>query len=239
MCEKIKDKDMDNQSNKESKINWEKVCAFVMIGLCALGLIAPFLINAYNHKTEDIKIQVCCVDSLQKDKALSAADAATVFRKMEQKELELEEKYNYVLQQKGFEFSWQSYVSYVIGLIVAICGFFGYKSIQDLKDDVTKNISDSAKKETQRFLDEKLNTLVQKKVEERMDNIYNPQSINVITKKLEPELIKYFDSYFTDISVGLRNPPQDSDDKDGDSKSKQMQDLECDEDQNSNMFNNQ
>ncbi len=223
-------------NNTERKPNWEKISALAMIAICALGLIFPFAMQSYNHTTHDVKIHVCSVDSLPKDIVLSAADAAAVIKELEKKEIELEDKYNYVLQQRENEFKWQSYMSYVVGIIVAIFGFFGYKSIRDLKEDVSKNVSDIAKKETRKYLDEKLSALVNEKVEGRMNSIYESETMRVAVDKLKNELQIYFDQYFNEILVGTRTVAQMSKQVIGAPKSEQMQDLE-DSDNLDDMFN--
>jgi len=226
--------DMMNSTQRE--FNWEKFCALGMIAMCALGLIFPFAMQSYNHKTHDIKIHVCSVDSLPKDVVLSAADAVAVMTELEKKEIELEDRYNYVLQQRENEFRWQSYMSYVIGIIVAICGFFGYKSIRELKDDVSKMVSDSAEKETRKFLDEKLGEMVNRKVFEIMNGVYKSEATNVAIAQLKKELIVYFDDYFENMILE-GNPKPIQKQEDNELKSNQMQDLEDNEDLGE-MFNN-
>ena len=141
-------------------------------------------------------------------------------------------------EQRKNEFRWQSYMSYVIGIIVAICGFFGYKSIRDLKDDVSKTVSDSAEKETRKFLDEKLGEMVNRKVFEIMDGVYKSEATNVAVAQLKKELIVYFDNYFENmIFEGNQKLIQKQEEGDNESKSNQMQDLENNEDLGE-MFNN-
>lgn len=219
-------------------INWGTVGGLVMILICACGIIAPFIIQNWNHKTSEIAVHVCPIDSIPQDMVLNSADAAVFVKELSRKETEIEEKYNYMLQQKENEFRWQSYMSYVIGIIVAICGFFGYKSIRDLKDDVSKTVSDSAEKETRKFLDEKLGEMVNRKVFEIMDGVYKSEATNVAVAQLKKELIVYFDNYFENmIFEGNQKPIQKQEEGDNESKSNQMQDLENNEDLGE-MFNN-
>ena len=50
----------------------------LMIVLCAVALIVPFIIQSINHTTNAISIKVCNMDSITSGNVLSAADAALV-----------------------------------------------------------------------------------------------------------------------------------------------------------------
>lgn len=126
------------------------IFAYIMIIVCVIGLFASARILFERPKQTEVIVRVCPADSLKQDYALSAADAAALFQEIEKKEMRLEERYNYVLEQSEHEFQWQMFISIIVGIIAAICGFFGYKSIKDLQEDIrkdTKRIAEDAARE--------------------------------------------------------------------------------------------
>jgi len=125
-------------SEEKSKSILPDIFAYIMILLCVVGMLVSAYVLFERPRTTEVVVHVCQIDSLEHDYVLSAADAAALFQEIEKKELRLEERYNYVLEQSENEFRWQTYISLIISVIVAICGFFGYKSIKDLQDDVRK-----------------------------------------------------------------------------------------------------
>jgi len=200
---------MCNQNQNNAGINWEKSFALIMIVLCAIALIVPFIIQSINHTTNARSIKVCNMDSVTSGNVLSAADAALVFKELEKKEIELSSKYDYALQQRENEHWWQNYVSYVIGIIVAVCGFFGYKSIQDLKQDVDNKITAIAEDKISHYLDEKLDGIVRQKVMERMQILYDPKTKGAFYGQLKDEiksdLIKYYNENLSELIIGEKN----------------------------------
>lgn len=125
-------------SEEKSKSILPDIFAYIMIILCVAGMLVSAYVLFERPRTTEVIVHVCQTDSLEHDSVLSAADAAALFQEIEKKELRLEERYNYVLEQSENEFRWQTYISLIISVIVAICGFFGYKSIKDLQEDVRK-----------------------------------------------------------------------------------------------------
>lgn len=184
---------MCKQNQNNAGLHMDKSFALVMIVLCAIALIVPFIIQSINHTTNAISIHVCKMDSIPSGDVLSAADAALVFKELEKKEIELSSKYDYTLQQRENEYWWQNYLSYVIGIIVAICGFFGYKSIQDMKDRVHQDANQIVAEEVKRYLDKELDEIVNKKVSDRIRVLYEPSIMDVEIKKLRDELMVRYD----------------------------------------------
>ena len=146
------------------------IFAYIMILVCVIGLFVSARILFERPKQTDIIVRVCPTDSLEQEYALSAADAAALFQEIEKKEMRLEERYNYVLEQSEHEFQWQTFISIIISVIVAICGFFGYKSIKDLQEDVrgdSKRIAEDTAKEVAKSVAEETAMSVAKSVAEK------------------------------------------------------------------------
>lgn len=126
------------------------IFAYIMILVCVIGLFMSAHILFERPQKVEVSIRVYPTDSLNQNQVLSAADAAALFKEIEKKEMRLEERYNYVLEQSEHEFQWQMFISIIVSIIAAICGFFGYKSIKDLQEDIrkdTKRIAEDAAQE--------------------------------------------------------------------------------------------
>ena len=201
------------------------VLAYVLILICAIGLISPFVLQIFNHHSEEIVIKVSYLDSIPNCEVYLRSEVDSLFNQIDQKELRLEEKYNYILQQKDQEFKWQSYISLIIGIIVSICGFFGYKSIRDLKEDVHKDTrkwaeraaSEEAKTvaanvtrqvchtEVAQLMPTEvssyLNKHLQTSVKQNMDELYKSE----MTKALKSDLQLYIDMKVVDMKNEMKN----------------------------------
>lgn len=211
---------LTGSSETKSFMDWlRESSALIMIFICACALIAPFIIQSLNHTSQEITIRVCSVDSIPSDKVLSASDAAKVFHELEKQEMVLSEKYDYVLQQRDNEFRWQSYLSYVIGIIVSICGFFGYKSIQDVKQDVNKKIADITDERVTKYLEEKFDGIVSDKVKERMKTLYdfkiNDAAYIHMKEEIKDDLINYYKEHLSELIIGDKQDMLDTENTDG------------------------
>lgn len=233
MCDTNKNSNLASKNGDKIERGVSSVLAYVLICICAVGLICPFVMQVYNHKSEGIVIKVSYQDSIPNSMVYTRSEVDSLFRRIDQKELLLEEKYNYILQQKEQEFKWQSYISLIIGIIVSICGFFGYKSIRDLKEDVQKDTKKWAERaagekaktvatdvtrkvchtevtqlmptEVSSYLDKHLQTSVKQKV----DELYKSE----MTKALRSELQIYMDMKVDALKNEMNNFNFDADPK--------------------------
>lgn len=89
------------------------------------------------------------------------------------------------IKEKEWEKDYKNILVYGVSIIVALAGFFGYKSIHDVKNDskeIAKNVSE---KETRLYLENKLGELVNRE----MQNVYNEQTYQTIITRIKADLI--------------------------------------------------
>lgn len=154
---------------EKDKTRLPDILAYIMILVCVIGLFVSARILFERPRKTEVIVRLHPADSLKQDYVLSAADAVALFQEIEKKEMHLEERYNYVLEQSEHEFQWQTFISIIISVIVAICGFFGYKSIKDLQEEVrgdSKRIAEDTAKEVAKSIAEETATSVAKSVAE-------------------------------------------------------------------------
>lgn len=75
----------DNPKDNKSCTCCHKSFELIMIFLCALGLLIPFILQSWNHRTNDIKIHIAKMDTIPQEYVLNAAEAARLFHEIEKK----------------------------------------------------------------------------------------------------------------------------------------------------------
>lgn len=71
-------------------------------------------------------------------------------------------------------------------------------------------MTDIAEKETKKYLEEKIDKLVNKKVEERIDAAYQSETMKVAISKLKLELLADFESKFADLLLNTHASKEDA-----------------------------
>lgn len=128
----------DSEENRESSIS--STLAYFLLLFCAIAIICPLIVDLFFHPEQKVEIRVKSTDTIPAQTLIiDKSNLDSMFYKIEEYELKLNERYDYILEQKENEFKWQTYITFIIGIIVSICGFFGYKSLRELKEDVQKD----------------------------------------------------------------------------------------------------
>lgn len=236
-----------NREYTSSELRVSSILAYVMLLLCLLGIICPFIFQAYNHRSEKVIVVISQEDTLLQSKSI---ELDSLMQLIEKKEMRLEERYDYMLEQKENEFKWQSYISLIIGVIVSICGFFGYKSIRELKEDVqrdTKSLAERVAKikaaqtaeevakieseiqvqnslpnEVKKYLAENLRP----ELNEQMNELFRGEMYN----SLKSELIEKINDKFSQISI-MQNASRNS-------SNGNVDPILPDDNENNELFNN-
>lgn len=151
---------------------------------------------------QPIKIEVASLDTLRQANYLSKEEADSLITVVKRHEQELAEKYQYALEQKIDQNQYFSLGTFIVGVVLSIFGFFGYKSIRSIEIKANKDAERAAKQTsedvTKAYLDEKLLG----KVSIAAENIFNSVGAETMKTKVQDETIKHDDEY---IDVQMKN----------------------------------
>lgn len=188
----------NNSEHTSSELRVSSVLAYFMLLLCVLGIICPFIFQAYNHRSEKVIVVVSQEDTLPPSVHIKSIELDSLMQLIEKKEMRLEERYDYMLEQKENEFKWQSYISLIIGVIVSICGFFGYKSIRELKEDVQKDTKSLAERVAKIKAAQTAEEVAQNESKIQVQNSLPNEVRKYLAENLRPELSKQMNELFRD-----------------------------------------
>lgn len=110
---------------------------------------------------------------------------------VQSQERALSQKYQYLMEERSKEESSKTLITFIVGAIISVCGFFGYKSFKDIKEHGEKIAENKAVETAKSTINEQLPDMMNKE----MTKIYKGQSVEVIKQKLAQELTTTLESY--------------------------------------------
>lgn len=133
------------------------------------------------------------VDSLGRE-VYSKSDVDSLIGIVQNQERVLSQKYQYLMEEHSKEDTSKTLITFIVGAIISVCGFFGYKSFKDIKDHGTKIAETKAIDVAKREITERLPELLH----QAMTNYYKNESIEVIeqriTQNLNTSFLPYIDA---------------------------------------------
>lgn len=133
---------------------------------------------------------------------MSKEQADSLISIVKHHEQELAEKYQYALEQKIDQNQYFSLGTFIVGVVLSIFGFFGYKSIKSIEAKANKDAERAAKQTSEDVTKEYLNEKLQGKISIAAENIFNSVGAETMKAKVLDETIKHDDEY---IDVQVKN----------------------------------
>lgn len=106
----------------------------------------------------------------------------------------LSHKYQSYLHEKEKEDHAQTVIVFVVGAIVSICGFFGYKSFKDIKEQGKEIAKDIAEKQAKEEIDKQLPDLIRREV----TNVYRSEALMILEQKVKDSVTQELQAYIDD-----------------------------------------
>ena len=166
---------------------WNNYIASFILAICFVSLIVMFVVNQYQHHSYVETKQKVYIVLSPRGKTISTDD--NIFKVVDSLnyviqnyERMLESKYKYVIDQKEKDDYLLSAASIVIGIIVSILGFFGFKNFQSIEEKA-KNI---AEEKAEEYLKDNMKFSLSKVV----DETYLVQIKDTVTKSIEDGIVK-------------------------------------------------
>lgn len=151
--------------------NWthKSAVVLVIVGALALILIPGFAVyNKTNKQVSDCRLEIVYkpVDTISNvlennELYLSKTQVDSIIKRLEYHEYIIDSKCQALLTQRVDEEWFKDLFMYIIGVIAAILGFFGYRSFTDLEENALREENKCASKEVR----DRVPKLVAKKVE--------------------------------------------------------------------------
>lgn len=152
---------------------------------------------------QPIRIEITASDSLKMANYLSKEQADSLITIVKRHEQELAERYQYALEQKMDQDQYFSLGTFLVGVVLSIFGFFGYKSMKSIEEKANNDAERAAKQTSEdvikSYLDEKLDG----KVSIAAEKIFNSVGADTMKEKVVEETIKHDDEYINSLIANL------------------------------------
>lgn len=107
--------------------------ADMILASCVVAIIIVSAVwccrTCFKPGVQPIRIEITASDSLKMANYLSKEQADSLITIVKRHERELAERYQYALEQKMDQDQYLSFGTFLVGVVLSIFGFFGYKSI--------------------------------------------------------------------------------------------------------------
>lgn len=160
---KSKDTTTGGQSVPNKK-DWVRVSSFWIIGVCITMLLALLGLMAWRATTNNPEVYRVIVtsysmpDSLKSCNYLTYEQVDSLISAVRDYDLQLTQKYQYLVEQKEQDSQIFYWGSLIVGIVVAVFGWFGFQSFTTIEDKAKSKAVNVAKRtawtETTKFLNE-------------------------------------------------------------------------------------
>lgn len=160
----------------------EKKSAFIVFLLVCVFVISAIVYLVHetttSNDTRHISISMAFVDSLSIQKAYKAEEIDSLISVVRNYENKLNERYQYMLDRHEDDERFKTWGALIVGVIVSVCSFWGYKSLKDVKMQAEQRAIMS----TNEYLDRNLETIVKEQLKTalRGDNLKTVIVANVM-----------------------------------------------------------
>ena len=229
-------KEIDNSNIKTADIIMVScVVAILIVSAfwCCRTCIKP--------EIQPIRIEITASDSLKRANYLSKEQADSLITIIKRHERELAERYQYALEQKMDQDQYLSFGTFLVGVVLSIFGFFGYKSIKSIEEKANKDAERAAKQTSEDVTKSYLNEKLDGKVSIAAEKIFNSIGADTMKAKVVEETIKHDDEYINSLIANIEKDlkeyiRQDSKNQDESAEAVQPKSDSQDSDDSSSMF---
>lgn len=158
------------------------VCSLALVGILFVRSYTPHV--KYEHK---VTFVVCCDSSAHNTPMVTTAVVDSLKEIIEHHERVLNEQYQSLIEKKQEDNNWLSISSIIVGIVISVLGFFGFKNFQSIEEKA-KGL---AEEKTKGYLEENLKMMLESSIQTKFlktisDIVYNSVRDNVL-KGVLPE----------------------------------------------------
>lgn len=197
--------------------------------------------TCFKPEIQPIRIEITASDSLRTANYLSKEQADSLITIVRRHEQELAERYQYALEQKMDQDQYFSFGTFLVGVILSIFGFFGYKSIKSIEEKANNDAERAAKQTSEDVTKSYLNEKLDGKVSIAAEKIFNSIGAETMKSIVIQETIKHDEEYINSLIANLEKDlkeyiRQDSENQEECTEAVQPKSDSQDSDDTSSMF---
>lgn len=201
------------------------ILSITLFFILAVAMIISLVFFAKSCSKEpsaqSLSISVSYADSLKQKPVYSRDAVDSLLSVVRGYDLELDERYKYLLDKRTEDERYKNLVIFIMGIAASLFAFFGFRSLKDIKensDEIAKKTAESTAKDTASkvaskkaesktvsYLNENLNSAIQKV----LVSSYNDEPLSVIKQQILDELSSDLNQKFDTLrsEVTNTNPP--------------------------------
>lgn len=147
-----------------------------------------------------IRIEVVESDKMLGSNYISKEEADSLISVMKRQERMLEDKYQYALDQKMNEDRYFSIGTFVVGVVISVFGFFGFKSLKSIEEKAKEDSQRLATKISEDVTKEYLKQRLQGLVTIESEKILKSSAAESLKKEILDSVYKKYDEKFNSLS---------------------------------------
>ena len=132
----------------------------LVIGVIVASLCFMIFDLSRAEEVNHISIRVEAADSLRLQNVYDTEGIDSLICEVKRYEDRLSEKYQYLIEQREDDERFKTWGALIVGVIVSVCSFWGYRSLKDLRADVKKQTEIDTVTKVNECLNNQLNGLV-------------------------------------------------------------------------------
>lgn len=231
--------------SKESDNSFIKTADIIIMVSCVVAIL---IVSAFwccrtciKPEIQPIRIEITASDSLKRANYLSKEQADSLITIVKRHERELAERYQYALEQKMDQDQYFSFGTFLVGVILSVFGFFGYKSIKSIEEKANNDAERAAKQTSEDVTKSYLNEKLDGKVSIAAEKIFNSIGAETMKSIVIQETIKHDEEYINSLIANLEKDlkeyiRQDSENQEECTETVQPKSDSQDSDDSSSMF---
>ena len=193
---------MENDKSREPSDSTTAEFILISCVLAILFCVCCWVYGAFVKvpSFQPIRIEVVESDKMLGSNYISKEEADSLISVMKRQERMLEDKYQYALDQKMNEDRYFSIGTFVVGVVISVFGFFGFKSL--------KSIEEKAKEDSQRLATKISEDVTKEYLKQRLQGLFTIESEKILkssaAESLKKEILdsvyKKYDEKFNSLS---------------------------------------
>lgn len=193
---------MENDKSREPSDSTTAEFILISCVLAILFCVCCWVYGAFVKvpSFQPIRIEVVESDKMLGSNYISKEEADSLISVMKRQERMLEDKYQYALDQKMNEDRYFSIGTFVVGVVISVFGFFGFKSLKSIEEKAKENSQRLATKISEDVTKEYLKQRLQGLVTIESEKILKSSAAESLKKEILDSVYKKYDEKFNSLS---------------------------------------
>lgn len=193
---------MENDKSREPSDSTTAEFILISCVLAILFCVCCWVYGAFVKvpSFQPIRIEVVKSDKMLGSNYISKEEADSLISVMKRQERMLEDKYQYALDQKMNEDRYFSIGTFVVGVVISVFGFFGFKSLKSIEEKAKEDSQRLATKISEDVTKEYLKQRLQGLVTIESEKILKSSAAESLKKEILDSVYKKYDEKFNSLS---------------------------------------